>query len=49
MLTAIGIVCVVVLVLVWFGLKSDRRWHKRHPGANERCAEVDEELTSRGR
>lgn len=49
MLTVTGIVCIVVLVLAWFGIKSDQRWHQRHPGANERCAEVDEELTSQGK
>lgn len=31
----------LVVLVVW----SDRRWYRRHPGAEERFAEIDEELS----
>lgn len=39
-------VCVVgFIVLVALVVWSDRRWYRRHPGAEERFAQVDEELS----
>ena len=35
----------LLLVTFW----SDRRWYRRHPGAEERFAQIDEELTRQGR
>lgn len=32
---------VLIALVVW----SDRRWYRRHPGAEERFAEIDEELS----
>lgn len=36
----IGLV-VLVLIILW----TDRRWYKRHPGAEERFNRIDDELT----
>ena len=36
-------------LLLWLVFWSDRRWYRRHPGAEERFAQIDEELTRQGR
>ena len=40
----IGLV-VLALIILW----TDRRWYKRHPGAEERFNHIDDELTRQER
>lgn len=46
-------IVLLVEVLAWFVIILmdrfvDKPWYKRHPGANERFAQIDDELTSQG-
>lgn len=41
---AIAAIAFAVVVLV-----ADRRWYRKHPGANERFSAIDIELSSRER
>ena len=45
----IGILALILFTGVFFVLWIDRRWYKRHPGVEEKFADLDEELRKEGR